>query len=84
MAAPRHCSGWPDVRAMPALNVNQVALALKSAARPFPVGSTCTTSICGAGLLDARRSLDALTGSVVRIGWNEPAVTLRGTTATWW
>ena len=62
---------------MPSLNVNQVALALKSAARPFPVGSTCTTSICGAGLLDARRSLDALTGSVVRIGWNEPAVTLR-------
>lgn len=78
MAAPHVTAAVGLMRALqPTLNVNQVALALKSAARPFPVGSSCTTSICGAGLLDARRALDAVSGSVVRVGWNEPAVTVR-------
>jgi serine protease len=33
---------------------------LQSSARPFPAGSSCNTSICGAGIVDARRALEAI------------------------
>jgi serine protease len=62
---------------VPALTVNQTHLALRAGARAFPNGSTCTTAICGAGLLDVSNSLDAVSGSSARLGWNEQAATLR-------
>lgn len=47
----------------PALSVNQTILALRAGARAFPSGSTCNTSICGAGLLDARGMIDRASAS---------------------
>jgi serine protease len=37
----------------PSLTPAQVLQILQSTARPFPGGSTCNTSICGSGILDA-------------------------------
>jgi serine protease len=37
----------------PSLTVDQVHDMLTSTAKPFPIGSTCDTSICGAGIVDA-------------------------------
>ena len=37
----------------PDLTAAQVRAILKASAKPFPAGSTCNTTICGAGLLDA-------------------------------
>jgi hypothetical protein len=44
----------------PALTPAQVRQALQSTARPFPAGSGCNTSICGAGLLDAAGAVAAV------------------------
>ena len=63
--------------ARPGLTVNQTQLAIRAGAREFPVGSNCTAAKCGAGLLDVGNSLDAVLGSVARVGWNEQAATLR-------
>jgi serine protease len=38
----------------------QIESNIKTNARPFPSGSTCTTTTCGAGMADAQRSLAAL------------------------
>lgn len=40
----------------PAATVNQLRQALRDGARPFP-DSSCTTSLCGAGLLDAEGAI---------------------------
>lgn len=42
-----------------ALSPSQVLQRLQSSARPFPSGSNCSTSTCGAGLLDAGNAVDA-------------------------
>jgi len=41
----------------PDLTAAQVRAILKAGAKPFPAGSTCNTTICGAGLLDAPGAL---------------------------
>ncbi|MCZ7670407.1 MAG: S8 family serine peptidase [Chloroflexi bacterium] len=38
----------------------QVLALLQSTARSFPAGSSCNTSICGTGIVDAYRALNAL------------------------
>ena len=54
----------------PELTAAQVRDLLKTSAKPFPAGSSCTTAICGAGILDAswavRRAL-ATTGAAVPV-----------------
>ncbi|MEO7254307.1 MAG: S8 family serine peptidase, partial [Casimicrobium sp.] len=78
MAAPHVTAAAALVQAeVPTLTVNQTHLALRAGARAFPSGSNCTTANCGAGLLDVSNSLDAVIGSVARLGWNEQAATLR-------
>lgn len=61
----------------PSLTVNQSRLGIRAGARPFPGGSSCSTTNCGAGLLDAYRSLQAVTGGTSYVGFNESAVTVR-------
>ena len=63
--------------AQPLLTVSQTRLALRAGARAFPPGGTCTTLLCGAGLLDARGALDAATASGARVGWNEQGASVR-------
>ena len=78
MAAPHVTAATALLQAAaPALTVNQTHLALRAGARAFPDGSTCTTAICGAGLLDVPNSLNAVIGSVARLGWNEQSAALR-------
>ncbi len=68
----------------PDLDAGDVRALLKSTARPFPAGSTCSASTCGAGILDAAGAVRAalaapdlnqhgLTGS-----WYEPATSGQG------
>ncbi len=50
----------------PNLSAAQVRALLSASAKPFPAGSTCGTSICGAGIVDAEAAVRAaitLTGS---------------------
>jgi hypothetical protein len=62
----------------PSLTVNQTILALRAGARAFPAGSTCDTSICGAGLLDARGVLDRASPSgPTAVGWTSSPPSLR-------
>jgi len=60
MAAP-HVSGIVALMrgANPSLTPTQVLAALQSSARAFPGGSTCNTSICGAGIIDAAAAVMA-------------------------
>ncbi len=55
----------------PALTPTEVTSLLRSAARPYAAGSTCTlpenSGLCGAGLLDARAALGAL-APIVDVG----------------
>ncbi|MFO1315370.1 MAG: S8 family serine peptidase [Burkholderiales bacterium] len=54
----------------PDLDAGQVRTLVKGSAKPFPAGSTCNTSICGAGLLDAPgavRAALATTGAPVPV-----------------
>lgn len=64
MAAP-HVAGVAALVAAadPTLTAAQIATVLTSTAQPFPVGSTCTTSICGAGIVDAGAAIAALAPS---------------------
>jgi hypothetical protein len=62
--------------AQPTLTVSQAHLAIRAGARAFPSGSNCPGLLCGAGLLDARGSLDAVVGNSSRIGWNEQSATV--------
>jgi serine protease len=61
MAAP-HVTGVVSLllSVNPSLTPAQVVGALKATARPFPAGSDCTTSRCGAGMLDAYAALSAV------------------------
>ncbi|MBL8309997.1 MAG: S8 family serine peptidase [Burkholderiales bacterium] len=78
MAAPHVTAAAALLRAVaPSLSVNQMALALRAGARPFPSASSCTTSVCGAGLLDAGRSVAAVTGTGAQVGWGQAAITTR-------
>ncbi|MBE7530691.1 MAG: S8 family peptidase [Ardenticatenaceae bacterium] len=61
MAAP-HVAGLASliVGLRPAYTPAQVLSLLQSTARPFPGGSTCNTSNCGAGIVDAYQALTQL------------------------
>lgn len=62
----------------PALTVAQTTLGLRAGARAFPAGSNCTTTDCGAGLLDALGAIDAvLPSATARIGSREKSVSVR-------
>jgi serine protease len=62
----------------PALSVSQTILALRASARNFPSGSGCTTSTCGAGLLDARALVDrASPTAAAAVGWTSTPPTAR-------
>jgi serine protease len=43
----------------PALSPTQIVQILQATAKPFPAASTCTTAICGAGILDAGAAVRA-------------------------
>lgn len=45
----------------PTMTPAQVLSRLQTTARPFPAGSTCNTSICGSGIVDAFRALGGST-----------------------
>lgn len=61
MAAP-HVAGVASliVGMRPAFTQAQVLAVLQSTARPFPAGSTCNTSNCGSGIVDAYQALSSL------------------------
>jgi serine protease len=61
MAAP-HVSGVISLMLSldPGLSFTQILQILQSTARMFPVGSSCTTSICGSGIVDAGSALNAV------------------------
>ncbi len=60
------------------LSIEQVILALKAGSRGFPAGSNCTTSNCGAGLLDARQLIDrSLPTAAPSAGWVTGALSVR-------
>lgn len=40
-----------------ALSPSQLLTTMQGTARPFPAGSTCTTALCGAGILDAGKAV---------------------------
>ena len=61
----------------PSLSVNQTTLGIRAGARPFPVGGGCDTAICGAGLLDAYRSVMAVSGSTTYIGFTDTPASVR-------
>jgi subtilisin family serine protease len=44
----------------PSLTPTQIRQILLSSVTPFPAGSTCNTSICGRGILDARKAVTTL------------------------
>ena len=46
----------------PSLTPAQVTTMLQSTATPFPAGSTCTTSLCGAGIANAAAAVAAANG----------------------
>lgn len=47
------------------MSPQDVASKLQSTARPFPAGSSCNTSLCGAGLLDAAAAVQAVSSAPV-------------------
>ncbi len=61
MAAP-HIAGILSLMASldPTLNFTQSLQILQSTARAFPAGSSCTTSTCGIGIVDAAAALNAV------------------------
>ena len=61
MAAP-HISGVLSLMVSldPTLNFTQSLQILQSTARSFPAGSSCTTSTCGSGIVDAAAALNAV------------------------
>jgi len=63
MATP-HVSGVASLilALSPSLTSEQVIERLQSSARPFPSGSSCTTSICGAGIVNAAAAVAADVG----------------------
>lgn len=65
MAAP-HVAGVISLMKgfKPSLTVNEIRYNLKKTAKPFPYGSTCNYSICGAGIVDAYSALNNLIISI--------------------
>jgi serine protease len=61
MAAP-HIAGVLSLMVSldPTLNFTQSLQILQSTARAFPAGSSCTTSTCGSGIVDAAAALNAV------------------------
>jgi serine protease len=61
MATP-HVSGVVSLMLSltPSLTPAQVLQRLQQTARPFPAGSSCSTSICGAGIVDAAAAVSGL------------------------
>jgi len=45
----------------PQLTASQVRSLLTASAKPFPTGSSCTTALCGAGIVDAAAAVNAVT-----------------------
>ena len=68
MAAP-HVSGVASLlySRNPSLTPTQIQQILQSTVTPFPGGSTCNTSNCGTGILNARNAVAALTPVTNRI-----------------
>jgi serine protease len=66
----------------PLLTPSQVLQILQSSARPFPSGSTCTTALCGSGMLDAAAAVNAIppviTGFLPTSGVPGTSVTISG------
>ena len=54
----------------PSLTPSQVLQILQSTARPFPAGSTCNTSLCGSGMLDAAAAVNAVPLSATISGFS--------------
>ena len=69
----------------PGLSASQVRTVLASSAKPFPAGSSCTTAICGAGIVDAAaavqaaQAIDDQSTNFGGLWWNSPA----GSEAGW-
>jgi subtilisin family serine protease len=65
MAAP-HISGLISLMLglKPQLTLDEIKYNLQKTARAFPTGSTCNTSICGAGMADAYGAIDNLVVSI--------------------
>ena len=69
----------------PGLSASQVRSVLVSSAKPFPSGSTCTTAICGAGIVNAAGAVQAAQAigeqstNFGGLWWNSPA----GSEAGW-
>ena len=63
----------------PGLSASQVRAILASSAKPFPAGSTCTTAICGAGIVNAAGAVEAAQAideqgtNFGGLWWNSPA-----------
>jgi serine protease len=79
MAAP-HVSGVVSLMLSrnPSLTPAQVLAILQQTARPFPGGSTCTTSLCGSGIVDAAAAVGdaaATTPTPTRTPTLTPSVT---------
>lgn len=76
MASP-HVAGVASLMlsANPALSPAQITQLMQQSATPFPSGSNCTTSLCGAGIVDAA-------GAVVAAGGANPGTTTTTTTTT--
>lgn len=71
MAAP-HVAGIVSLMLSvnPGLSPAQVLSIIQSSARAFPAGSSCTTALCGAGIINAAAAVtQALTAPVVMDGW---------------
>jgi serine protease len=84
LAAP-HVSGIASLMlsVQPKMRAETVKTILKNTARPFPTGSTCTTSTCGAGIVNA---LDAvLAAKSVQSGGYYHSIAVRpdGRVTTW-
>ncbi len=66
----------------PLLTPSQVLQILQSNTRPFPSGSTCNTSLCGSGMLDAAAAVNAvppeITGFMPTSGAAGTSITISG------
>ncbi len=78
MAAP-HVTGVVSLMLSvnPTLTPSEVLSILQSTARPFPSGSTCNTSLCGSGILDAGAAVSAAQLSAGK-SWHTLMVTKAG------